>query len=73
VAVDDGGNVYVTGIRYDALAEADYVTIEYDPSGDIAWVERYNGPGNGPDVSKAVAVDAHERIYVTGCSHITGG
>lgn len=57
LAVDDYGNVYVTGRSYDSLASIDYATIKYSPVGDLLWVGRYNGPGNGNDYTVALAVD----------------
>ena len=66
IAVDGSGNVYVTGSSYDSLTLDDYATLKYDPSGDTAWVRRYNGPGNTEDDAYAIAVDDSGSVYVTG-------
>lgn len=44
----------------------DFATIKYSSAGDMLWVRRYNGPGNGSDYTSALAVDNGGNIYVTG-------
>ncbi len=67
VAIDDSGNVYVTGQSYNGT-NLDYVTIKYYPNGDTAWVRRYNGAWNYEDEATAIAVDSIGSSYVTGWS-----
>ncbi len=72
IAVDGNGNVYVTGQSYGSGTGEDYATIKYYPSGDTAWVKRYNGFGNNGDVATAIAVDGSGNVYVTGQSYGSG-
>jgi len=72
IAVDNRGNVYVTGYRYDSRTNNDYTTIKYDQNGNELWVARYNGPGNGIDVASSIALDKEGNVYVTGCSYGSG-
>jgi|GEM_PF-737450 len=66
IAVDNSGNIYVTGSSLGFGTYTDYATIKYYPNGDTAWVRRYNGPGNSYDGANAIAVDGSGNIYVTG-------
>ena len=68
VAVDDFGNVYVTGDSYGGETNEDYGTIKYYPNGDTAWIRRYDGPAKY-DFPHAIAVDASGNVYVTGQSY----
>jgi len=68
IAVDDSGNVYVTGQSYGTGWRGDYATVKYYPDGDTAWVRRYNGPGNDTDLATALAVDGSGNVCVTGYS-----
>jgi len=69
MAVDDAGNVYVTGESYDNASRLDYTTIKYDTYGRRQWVATYNGPGNYNDSAKAIVLDAFRNVYVTGYSY----
>ncbi|MGI0013076.1 MAG: SBBP repeat-containing protein, partial [Nitrososphaera sp.] len=69
IAVDNLGNVYVTGTSPGIGTLGDYATIKYDSNGVEQWVQRYNGPGNGVDKAVAIFVEPLTRggnVYVTG-------
>ena len=68
IAVDNSGNVYVTGSSTSSGAGLNYVTVKYDPSGIQVWAAIYNGPANGNDAAKSIAVDNSGNVYVTGSS-----
>jgi uncharacterized delta-60 repeat protein len=69
LAVDDAGNVYVTGRSGEGSSsfyDYDFATIKYNASGVQQWVARYNGPRNLSDEANALAVDGSGNVYVTG-------
>jgi uncharacterized delta-60 repeat protein len=68
IAVDDYGNVYVTGYSYGLLSLSDFATIKYDQNGNLLWIQRYNGINNLFDEAVDVAIDDLGNIYVTGYS-----
>lgn len=68
VAVDDNGNVYVTGSSYGNSSGEDFVTIKYDAFGKVTWLMRYNGPGNSVDVPVKIALDKVGDVIVAGTS-----
>lgn len=72
LAIDDAGNVYVTGSSRRGSIPDDYLTIKYDTNGAEQWVARYDGPGNAGDGASAIAVDDSGNVYVTGWSAGSG-
>lgn len=76
IAVDGNGNVYVTGSAdgtgHPLTDSPDYTTIKYDRDGNLLWVAAYNGPADGPDRARALALDYNANVYVTGLSFGVG-
>ena len=72
IAVDNGGNIYVTGHSDTSGSGADYATVKYDALGVEQWVAQYDGPDFGWDRAYAIALDAAGNIYVTGYSDGSG-
>ena len=77
IAVDDGGNVYVTGM-YQGEWEfcdttlgrhgvQDFFLVKFDDSGSCAWIRQYGS--DGTDRAGALALDASaEHVYVAGAA-----
>jgi uncharacterized delta-60 repeat protein len=66
IAVDNSGNVYVTGFSWGPGTGPDYATVKYNSAGQEQWVARYNGPSGFVDEANAITIDASGNIYVTG-------
>ena len=62
IAVDDSGNVYVTG-RGSGDA---YATIKYNETGEELWVRSY-----ASGWASAIATDGSGNVYVTGYNHVS--
>jgi len=70
LAIDPGGNVYVTGSSDGADGiHDDYATVKYSPAGELEWVMRYNGPLEDSDYAHALTLDEGANVYVTGGSN----
>jgi len=71
IAVDQEGNVYVTGDSSEpnpngpGLSE-DYATVKYDADGNELWVARHDAPQDGKAFAYDVAVNQEGKVYVTG-------
>jgi uncharacterized delta-60 repeat protein len=66
LAVDGSGNIYVTGSSPGPNFREDFLTIKCDTNGKQLWAKRYNGPANGFDTAKALALDSLGNVYITG-------
>lgn len=70
MAVDDYGNVYVTGYTYHTSTNSDCVTIKYDTNGNKLWEKLYDDPTHNSNFAYALTLDKSGNIYVTGSSYI---
>ncbi len=74
LAVDNAGNISVSGYCNTSSHGNDIIVVKYDGSGNRLWLQTRNGTGNGDDRALGIAVDASDNIYVTGYEntyHIT--
>lgn len=72
-AVDDSGNVYVTGYSSETGRGTDMTTIKYSSSGVQRWIVSYNGTDSLNDAAYSIALDLSGNVYVTGFSARSGG
>jgi len=73
LAVDDSGNVYVTGRSIASGSDYDIATMKYNSAGVEQWVTRYNGPANSDDEGNDIVLDDAGNVYVTGVASATPG
>lgn len=66
VAVDAGGNIYVTGVRFSSWPDSSLLTIKYSPSGGLLWSKAYKATVN--DEGTSIAVDSAGNVLITGDS-----
>jgi hypothetical protein len=74
LALDNGGNVIVTGYSPNPDGWLNYHTIKYSATGEQLWQQAYNYTSTDPDnpsdvtnsVARAVTIDSNNNIYVTG-------
>ncbi|MDQ3021218.1 MAG: SBBP repeat-containing protein [Bacteroidota bacterium] len=66
IAVDDSGNVVVTGYSYSYSEFDDFLTIKYNSNGDFLWVKKFIGIGHVSDRPNAMTIDKMRNVYITG-------
>lgn len=69
LAVDELGNVYVTGKSYNGLHYG-ITTLKYDRNGNLKWNQTFSGTGNGDNLPAGIVVAGTNNIYVAGTSYI---
>ena len=72
IAVDNSGNVYVTGWGFNVSTSRDYLTIKYSSTGDTLWVRYYDGGAGFFDEAYSLVIDDMGNVYVCGKSIASG-
>ena len=72
IAVDEEGNVYITGGSCGSETGSDCTTIKYNSEGLEQWVVRYTGPGTHGDKALDLVLDSETNVYITGYSYDSG-
>ena len=67
IAVDNAGNVFVTGESYAANGDIDFATVAYSNTGTPLWTNRYNLSGKSTYVG-AMALDRSGNVFLAGAS-----
>lgn len=74
IAVDNAGNVYVTGSSDGSGSNSAATTVKYNSAGVQQWAIRYDGAGAGVDAGYSIYVDgATGTSYVTGYTYTSAG
>lgn len=69
IVISPEGLIFVTGMSNSQYPNySDYATVIYDFDGNELFVAKYNGPGSNSDMARAMTVDFHGNVYVTGGS-----
>ena len=79
LALDNAGNIFVTGRTYNKAGSGknvtnslDMTTVKYNPAGTQLWVKDYDGPSKAEDCANAISTDGAGNVYITGKSFTTG-
>ncbi|MDQ3022607.1 MAG: SBBP repeat-containing protein [Bacteroidota bacterium] len=69
IAIDNYGNVYITGSSEAYSSGVDFATIKYSSSGVELWVKRFTSEGIHLDAGYKIAVDNSDNVYIVGESY----
>jgi uncharacterized delta-60 repeat protein len=66
IALDNAGNVVVTGYIKNSGTGSDIAIYKFSPDGSLLWQQVYNGVTGESDRAHGLLIDASNTIYVTG-------
>jgi hypothetical protein len=73
IAVDGGGNVYVTGFSYGEGFGYDWATLKFGPGGALLWERRLSGPGRSDDRAADMTLLPNGNLAISGTFQPDGG
>jgi hypothetical protein len=68
IIIDSLGNIYLTGSTFVSGTGYDFLTMKFNPSGELQWTSTYAGRSNYNDDANSIALDRFGNVYVTGKS-----
>jgi uncharacterized delta-60 repeat protein len=70
MAVDQDGNVHITGYSDNGTGGFDFLTLKLNSAGETQWWRLYDDYRNEDDFGRVLALDGSGNVYVTGLSSI---
>jgi subtilisin family serine protease len=65
ILVDINGNAYIVG-NYNNNGNKNFISIKYNPNGELQWQDILNGAGNGDDDASSLNINNYGDIIVSG-------
>ena len=65
-SVDNNGNFYILGSKFDTSTAFDFLIIKMNPDFSIAWESSLSSEGQANDKASALAIDDSGYVYVSG-------
>jgi uncharacterized delta-60 repeat protein len=62
---DPSGNIYLAGYTHKSDANADFLVVKFNASGQLQWAKSWHGSGQGPDIAYAITYK-NGAIYAAG-------
>ena len=72
IALDNLGNIIVSGYTKNSGTGSDITILKYTPAGVLSWTAQYNNAANESDRSYDLTTDATGNIYIAGKTDING-
>lgn len=72
VVTDGAQNIYTTGRSANATTVADFISLNYTPSGAKQLTLKYNGNGSKEDVAREAMLDSYGYLHISGYSTGSG-
>ena len=66
VAIDNSGNIIISGFTKNSGTSGDFTLVKYNSNGDSLWIRYYDSPAHENDKAYDMQVDASRNIYITG-------
>jgi uncharacterized delta-60 repeat protein len=71
VALDNTGNIYVTGFSMPPGSDSDILTLKYSPDGTLLWSKTYDSGFDDAVYGHGIAADPNGNVYVAGYTTVT--